>query len=67
MLQKSTLETVAKFGREACLYAFRENTEGNGDNTIASCLGIHWRSVDRCIKAGRDIVNNDKGEASDER
>jgi hypothetical protein len=62
-LSKHTLNAIAKYGRDACLTAYKMNAEGEGASTIAvtgPATIRTTRQADAAINAGRDIVNNDK-------
>lgn len=55
LLSKATRRTIRKHGQELCLDAHSRHLVGDGSITIGFCLGVHWRTADALINAGREL------------
>lgn len=54
-MTKNSARTIKKHGLAICLRALALNeTDGEGCHTIAIYLGIHWKTADALINAGRE-------------
>jgi hypothetical protein len=47
---------IKKHGIELARRAYELSRQGEGPNTIGIYLGVHWRTADALINAGRELV-----------
>lgn len=55
-MTKNTLRMLTKHGLQLCRDAHRLSCQGEGPSTIGIYLGVHFKTADALINAGREIA-----------
>lgn len=55
-MNKNTIRTLSKHGLPLARQAFRLHRGGEGCNTVGIYLGLHWKTADALIDAGREVA-----------
>lgn len=56
-MTKNTARTLKKHGEYLCARAYTLNRDGEGCSTIGIYLGVHWKTADSLVNAGRELAN----------
>lgn len=55
-MNKSTQIAIAKYGKDKCVQAYELTLDGSGAGYVVACMGVHYRSADAMINAGREVA-----------